>query len=501
MSGLEGGAGLKKHVITWALAFSLVLVGYGKASATVADIFGVGGKAVAMGGAFTAVADDFSATWYNPAGLTQASSIQLSAGILFVNYNLKIDGHPRPIESLGGAYIGLVIPLFHGRGALGVWGYYPQNLLQDNQFINPAEPQFGFVEQGGRIFDLSPALAFDINDKWTIGVGVRLLSDQENTLNLFLPIAFNGQGGTGDLLPVGAGELKASADNRISPNFGILWRPYENLKIGATYRWHTRQRFEIENNTSTVTVSSNTVAFIDTLLNQDAALIGQFIGTQFFSPDQFAMGIAYEPSPRLTLSADLVWENWSAAVDNRVEGRNFQDFNFVLGASNPLRVGFRRFIKTEVKDIWIPRVGFEWRPKTKKGPLGPVDFQIRGGYAFRNSPFKNNQGGSLNLLTEIDDSGSTALAVLRSTGTNFVDADRHILSVGFGITIDDPIGWAEKWQFDFWWQEQILATKNFDNQAIIVGIPMQPGEFTEFGTNLKVDGNISAAGAFFTAKF
>jgi len=504
---------LKKHVITWALAFSLVLVGYGTASATVADIFGVGGKAVAMGGAFTAVADDFSATWYNPAGLTQASSIQLSAGILFVNYNLKIDGHPRPIESLGGAYVGLVIPLFHGRGALGVWGYYPQNLLQDNQFINPAEPQFGFVEQGGRIFDLSPALAFDINDKLTIGVGVRLLSDQETTLNLFLPIAFTGAGvgGNGDLLPVGTGELKASADNRISPNFGILWRPYENLKIGATYRWHTRQRFEIDNNTSTATVSSNNICSplfpacvpgsISTLLNQDAALIGQFIGSQFFSPDQFAIGVAYEPSPRLTLSADLVWENWSEAVDNRVEGKNFEDFNFVLGANTPLRPGFRRFINTKVDDIWIPRVGFEWRPKTKKGPLGPVDFQIRGGYAFRNSPFENNQRGSLNLLTEINSNGSKALAVLRSTGTNFVDADRHIVSFGLGMTIDDPIGWAEKWQFDFWWQEQILSTKNFDNQAIVTGIAGQPGEFTEFGTNLEVDGNISAAGAFFTAKF
>ncbi|MDP3938378.1 MAG: outer membrane protein transport protein [Deltaproteobacteria bacterium] len=491
---------MKKHVIAAVLAFSFILIAQGTARATVADTVGVGGKAVAMGGAFTAIADDFSATWYNPAGVTQPSSIQLSAGLLFINFDLNIDGHPRPIESTGGAYVGLIVPLFHGRGGLGVWGYYPLDLLQRNQFVNPAEPQFGLIENAHQIFDLSPALGFDINSKWSIGAGFRLLSNQSTKLNLFLPIAFNGAalGGTGDLLPVGAGQLVVEAENRISPNVGILWRPYENLKIGATYRYFQQQKFSIENTASTTTVSSNPVAFVNTLLNQDAAIIGEFRGTQFYSPHQVAVGIAYDPSPRLTLSADLVWEGWSSASDGRIEGRNFEPFQFVLGANSPLNIGFRRFINPKPKNIWVPRFGFEWRPKTKKGPLGPVDFQIRGGYAYRPSPYEDNQTGTLMVVSEIQ--GNSEVAIVRSSGTNFVDAGRHIVSVGLGITIDDPIGWAEKWQFDFWWQQQILRTDTFTNQ-VFTNIPPQYGEFTQFGNKLRVNGNISAAGAFFTAKF
>lgn len=490
---------MKKHVIAALLAFSFLLVAQGTSRATVADTFGVGGKAIAMGGAFTAVADDFSATWYNPAGVTQPASIQVSAGLLFVNYDLNIDGHPRPITSTGGAYIGLVVPLFHGRGGLGIWGYYPQNLLQRNDFVNPAEPQFGLVENSHQIFDLSPALAFDINSKWSIGVGFRLLSNQDTSLDLFLPIAFNGGalGGTGDLLPVGAGKLTVDAENRISPNFGILWRPYENLKIGATYRYFQQQKFNINNTASTTTVSSNPVAFINTLLNQDAAIIGQFQGSQFYSPHQVAVGVAYDPTPRLTLSADLVWEGWRQAIDGRLVGKNFEPFQFVLGANNPLNIGFRTF-GGGTRDILVPRFGFEWRPKTKKGPLGPVDFQVRGGYAYRPSPYEDNQNGGILLYSETTETG--AIARFRTTGTNFVDADRHIVSVGLGMTIDDPIGWAEKWQIDLWWQQQILRSKTFDNQAF-TGIPPDFGEFTQFGTKLKVDGYISAAGMFFTAKF
>jgi len=39
--------------------------------AAAVDTFGIGSKATALGGAFSAYADDPFATYYNPAGLTQ----------------------------------------------------------------------------------------------------------------------------------------------------------------------------------------------------------------------------------------------------------------------------------------------------------------------------------------------------------------------------------------------------------------------------------------------
>ena len=44
------------------------------------DEFGASCKSIAMGQAFTAVADDFSAAYYNPAGLTQVKNPNSQAG-------------------------------------------------------------------------------------------------------------------------------------------------------------------------------------------------------------------------------------------------------------------------------------------------------------------------------------------------------------------------------------------------------------------------------------
>ncbi len=491
---------MKRQLSAGLLVILLALGAAGIARASVAEIFGVGGKAVAMGGAFTAVADDFSATWYNPAGLTQPSSIQVGGGLLFYNYDLKVNGTPEPIESRGGAYIGLVAPLFHGRGAAGVWGFIPTNKLLQNEFTNPGDPQFPTDNNRAQVLDLSPALAFDISPKFTIGLGFRLLNNQDSTINLFLPLTFNGgqQGGTGDIVPVGAGELRVEATNYIAPNFGILWRPYENLRVGASYRYFIRQEVDIANRADFITSSSVTNNFISTLLSQDVFVNGDFRGTQFYSPQAVTVGVAYEPNDHLTLSAQMDWENWSQIHDDRLSGMEFQDIDFRLGGPEPLAVTFQRFINTKSHDIVIPRIGMEWRPKTKKGPLGPVDFQLRGGYAYRPSPFDNDQFGALTIATVID--GDEAVARFVSSGTNLVDAPRHIVSAGVGMTIDDPVGWAEKIQFDVWWQQQFLRSKHFNNQQF-TGIPPDNGEFAQFGPDLQVTGTLTSFGVFATAKF
>jgi long-subunit fatty acid transport protein len=503
----EGGVFMKKKLITGLVVSAVFLIGLPPrgAHASVAELFGVGPKAVAMGGAFTAVADDHSATWYNPAGLTQPASIQASAGVLFVNYDLKVNRAPRPIRSRGGMYIGVVAPLFHGNGAAGVWGYYPQAVLQTNKFQSPAEPNFPLDENRGEIFDLSPALAYDFTPKFSFGAGFRLISNQKSRLDMFLPLAFNSsaEGGSGDVVQAGSGELIVEVKNRITPVMGVLWRPYENLRLGATWRYFTRQHVQIDNEVSTITTSSVTKSgFIATLLSQDAIISGRFQGYQFYSPNEISFGVAYDPSPRLTLAANLDWELWSEINDNRIDGNHFAPFNYKLGAPEPLLINFIHYKPTTGHNIVIPRFGFEWRPPTKRGPLGPVDFQVRGGYAFRPAVFRDDQGAGVDLMSVFAGPAARGTIVrYRSLGTNDLDADRHILSVGLGMTIDDPVGWAEKWQFDFWWQQQILRGTNFKNQQFLTITDQQGSEFYRYGSKLHVNGSISAAGVFFTAKF
>src|ERR1700677_492588 len=52
------------------------------------NTYGIGPRAIGMGGAFTAIADDASAAYWNPAGLSQISSYEISisgAPIYFQN--------------------------------------------------------------------------------------------------------------------------------------------------------------------------------------------------------------------------------------------------------------------------------------------------------------------------------------------------------------------------------------------------------------------------------
>ena len=55
----------------------------------------VGVRAQGMGGAFTAVADDATATWWNPAGLGAWNSSGLAGG-LYANAILDLGGHQEP---------------------------------------------------------------------------------------------------------------------------------------------------------------------------------------------------------------------------------------------------------------------------------------------------------------------------------------------------------------------------------------------------------------------
>ena len=53
------------------------------------DNFGLGSRSAAMAGAMTAVADDFSAALYNPAGLVETGRMEISLGYFYAHPRLE----------------------------------------------------------------------------------------------------------------------------------------------------------------------------------------------------------------------------------------------------------------------------------------------------------------------------------------------------------------------------------------------------------------------------
>jgi len=54
------------------------------------DTWGIGARSSSMGGAFTAVADDFAAAWYNPAGLAQYRGHRVTMNCFYVRPDLQV---------------------------------------------------------------------------------------------------------------------------------------------------------------------------------------------------------------------------------------------------------------------------------------------------------------------------------------------------------------------------------------------------------------------------
>jgi len=91
---------------------------------------GVGARPIGMGNAYTALADDVNAIYYNPAGLAQLDECQFTSGYGKLYWGLD-DG-----SNLGSGFIGYAHPLYHW-GTLGAgWlNLGLQGLYQENSFI------------------------------------------------------------------------------------------------------------------------------------------------------------------------------------------------------------------------------------------------------------------------------------------------------------------------------------------------------------------------------
>ena len=144
---------------------------------------GMGARALALGGAYTAVSNDYSATFWNPAGLTQLnkSSFYTSFGHLSHSADISYGSNSATISEesysrLDG--IGVTFKVPTQRGSL-VWAF-GRNMLYgfDNNLITPIENSgetLSVLENGG-IQAWTGAMGIEISPRTSFGVSLNLLT-------------------------------------------------------------------------------------------------------------------------------------------------------------------------------------------------------------------------------------------------------------------------------------------------------------------------------------
>lgn len=253
-----------------------------------------GARAMAMGGAFTALADDPSALYFNPAGITQLNGTQMMTGVTLISPKSSFRGVSPAITEYDMKEL-LFNPI----------NFYLTHSLNDKMSLGLAlNNPFGLGTEWdedwiGRYiagktdiatFFLTSAFAYDVTQNLSISAGpVFAFGDVEIKKKI-------------DTAPFADdAEITLKGDDKSAWGFstGILYHAFGNkLSLGASYRSSTKFHF------SGTAKSDGPEQLEDNLPSGDAS-------TDLTTPMNLTLGAAYNLIPGLTLTADYQYVGWS----------------------------------------------------------------------------------------------------------------------------------------------------------------------------------------------
>jgi long-chain fatty acid transport protein len=346
-----------------------------------------GVKAMGMGFAFTAQADDPSAIYFNPAGLTQLKGQNIMVGGTYVRENggeftgtTPLTGGASASETqksldffIPNAYYTKTTP--DGYIAYGVGIFSPFGLGQEYNDKDTSIFRNQITKIELQTIVVNPTIAFKINEILSVGFGIDWMWGQATLEKT--PVA----PGVGNLYN---SQLKGHGDVW-GYNFGLLLKPTENFRIGANYR----SPFTLDIKSGDVTISSTNPAYglvpsplgptpSNTTANATVAM-----------PATFALGAAYTIG-KLTMEADADWTFWSSFSSLPITIQ--KPVPTLFSTENPKRwedvVALRLGVEYRVTDPLTLRAGFVYDPSpVPADTMGPelpdalkLDYTVGVGY-------------------------------------------------------------------------------------------------------------------------
>ena len=251
--------------------------------------------ATARGEAFVATADNPSAIYYNPAGITQLAGNQLRTGIYGINYNPSYrppSTKPNHGKSYNSSDNYAAIPQFfytytptNTSVSFGLGVYAPYG----GKMSWPQDTGFRAVATSGSLqyLTINPVLAVKMSDEFSIGAGIMVNYAKINIEQGLRPFPkpsvnyfhFNGDGWS------------------VGYNLGALWQPHEKLSFGATFR-----------SAALVTAGGQTDFQQDPVIPKSH----RSAKADFNFPMTVVGGISYRPTPKWNVEFDANYTDWSS---------------------------------------------------------------------------------------------------------------------------------------------------------------------------------------------
>lgn len=376
----------------------LVLARPGAAHAGVFDIFGFGARNVAMGGAASATSDDYTATFYNPAGLVRRKLVHVGLGFASYFGALSISHRDPGDESLEarapetamGVSLGVVFPLggkIDDRIALGIGLYVPAAQALRLQALDPATPRWYRYQTLADKLHIAASVAAEITDWVSVGVGMQALANLDGGVDLGIDLTNQ---------RITRRDAVIQLATTASPVLGVLFTPIEGLHIAAAYRGSIELEYAIP-----LRFDFGEAVDLEVLVS----------GTDLYTPHTVTLGTAYTIVPlALTLALDAEISLWSLAPDPSLAVQVEAGGELIeeLGLADYLDIRPGDVAQAGFRDTVTLRLG---------GEVHPIEWLLlRAGYFWRQAATGRQVGA-----------------------TTYLDSDAHTVSLGAAVTFPDPL--------------------------------------------------------------
>ena len=358
---------MRKRILTVLLIAGLSVAGTGLVQAAGFNIYEAGVRATALGGAFTATADDGSALFYNPAGLSfmEGSSVNLNLMSIAPRFEFaqaESDATALPATGEAAENTFFIPGLYYtnnpgGNISYGIGLYAPFGLGVEWQ--NPEEwigNQVSYDTSIETVY-ITPAVSYKVSPKLAISLGLDV-AHQKLELNKFLPEPTLGQEAI-DL------KVDGSSNLNITPTLGLMYKPNEKLTFGVMY--HHKKTMDYEDQDATFTnVLDPTNDQYSWPVNLLAGIGGsdQKISSEFNLPYILSFGMNYKFCSRFNAELNYVRFGWD----------HFE--SLVMDFTND---DLDQTIHMGYEDTWQVRFGATYDFK-------PDKVKLMAGYVYDNTP-------------------------------------------------------------------------------------------------------------------
>jgi long-subunit fatty acid transport protein len=376
--------------------FFCALAGAPAALASSLEVFGFGARGMATAGSQTATALDYHAVFYNPSRILGSAESKFGIGTQLYLYDIQVDralptspyatAYPKPNIGL---HVGGSTPLggfFKKRVALGFLFFTPLAHGTRIEQLDPRTPQAYIYQSLPDKMALLAGLAWKIAPWMQVGLGFQALASVSGGGKASVSLEQN---------RVMTRSMGVDFITNAAATAGLSFELPAATSIGLGYRGALGVPYKLP---------------IELDLLEFGSLDFVARGTALWDPHIVDLGVSHNLSQSsLLVSAGVSWAMWSQApAPNSIVELDFaQTRQDTETTAAPLLYVKSAPVDLGAQDIFIPRLGVEWKPSAR--------WRLCAGYAFRPTPLPR-----------------------ATMAASYLDANTHIFGLGSAYTAGNP---------------------------------------------------------------